>query len=118
MPKKAKDLTAIEVKRLIKAGRHAVGTISGLLLVVKDTGAKSWMIRTMVGNKRKSIGLGAYPEVTLSIAHEKARVAKGFIEKGIDPIAEKLARRAALKKKSMQTISFSEAALQCHKKKA
>lgn len=118
MPKKVKELTAIEVKRLTKAGRHAVGTISGLLLVVKDTGAKSWILRTMVGNKRKSIGLGAYPEISLSIAHEKARVVKEQIEKGIDPIAERMAKRAELKKKSMQTILFSEAARQCHKKKA
>ena len=111
-------MTAIEVKRLTKAGRHAVGTVSGLLLVVKPSGARSWMIRTMVGEKRKSIGLGAYPEVSLSIAHEKARVVKALIEKGIDPIAEKKARKVALKKKSMQTVSFSEAARQCHKKKA
>ena len=30
MPKLVKPLTAIEVKRLNKAGFHAVGTISGL----------------------------------------------------------------------------------------
>ena len=118
MPKKAKELTAIEVKRLIKAGRHAVGTISGLLMVVKDTGTKSWIIRTMVGDKRKSIGLGPYPEVSLSIAHEKARAVKDLIEKGIDPMVERRARKAELKKQAMQTISFSEAARECHKKKA
>ena len=117
MPKKAKDLTAIEAKRLTKAGRHAVGTISGLLLVVKETGARSWIMRTMVGDKRRSIGLGAYPEVSLSIAHEKARAVKDLIEKGIDPMAERRARKAALKKQVMQTISFAEAARQCHKKK-
>ncbi|MBA3009731.1 MAG: integrase arm-type DNA-binding domain-containing protein [Proteobacteria bacterium] len=118
MPKKAKDMTAIEVKRLTKAGRHAVGTVSGLLLVVSPSGARSWMVRTMVGDKRKSIGLGAYPENSLSLAQQKARVVKDLIEKGIDPIAEKKARKVALKKKSMQTLSFSEAARQCHKKKA
>ena len=117
MPKKAKELTAIEVKRLSKAGRHAVGVISGLLLVVKDTGVKSWIMRTTVGDKRRSIGLGPYPEISLSIAHEKARAVKAMVRKGLDPIAEKLARQAALKKESMQTISFSEAARQCHKKK-
>ena len=39
MPKKAKELSAIEAKRIIKPGRHAVGGAPGLLLVVKDTGA-------------------------------------------------------------------------------
>ena len=118
MPKKAKNLTAIEVKRLTKAGRHAVGTISGLLLDVKDTGVKSWILRTMIAERRRSIGLGPYPEVSLSIAHEKARAAKALIENGVDPIEERKARKISLKKKSMQTLSFSEAALQCHKKKA
>jgi len=118
MPKKAKNLKAIEVGRLSKAGRHAVGTVSGLLLDIKETGTKSWILRTMVGDKRKSIGLGPYPEVTLAIALAKAREAKDLIKKGIDPIVEKQTRRAALKKKSIQTISFSNAARQCHKKKA
>jgi len=118
MPKKAKELTALEVKRLNRPGRHAVGTVSGLLLVIKDTGTKSWMLRTMIAERRANIGLGPYPEITLAKAHEKARDLKEIIRDGIDPIAEKRARRVTLKKKSMQTVSFSEAARQCHKKKA
>jgi len=45
----------------------------------------------MVGTKRKDIGLGGYPEVTLAMATEKARAAKDGIQKGVDPV---LARRA------------------------
>jgi len=118
MPKIAKSMSAIVVKRLNKPGRHAVGTVSGLLIVVKPTGAKSWILRTMIGNKRRNIGLGPYPEVGLAIALEKARVVKDQIQKGIDPIEERRVRKADLKKKSMQTISFAETAIQCHKKKA
>jgi len=118
MPKKAKALSAIEVKRLIRPGRHAVGEVAGLLLVVKPSGAKSWILRTMVGNKRKSIGLGSYPEVLLAAAKEKARVTKEMIADGTDPIAEKRAKREALKKEMMSTITFAEAARQCHEKKS
>ena len=64
MPKKAKELTALDVKRIIQPGRHAVGVIPGLLLVVKDTGAKSWILRTVIGKKRRNIGLGGYPEIS------------------------------------------------------
>jgi len=104
MPKKAKDLTALEVKRLNKPGRHAVGTVSGLLLVIKDTGTKSWMLRTMIAERRANMGLGPYPEVTLAKAHGKARDLKEIIRDGIDPIAERRARKNALKRDNLENF--------------
>lgn len=41
MPKRVKNLTAVEVSRIKAPGRHAVGTIAGLLMVVKPSGTKS-----------------------------------------------------------------------------
>ena len=61
----------------------------------------------MVGNKRKSIGLGSYPEVLLAAAKEKARATKEMIVDGTDPIAEKRAKRAALKKEMMSTSTLA-----------
>ena len=40
MPKKAKELTALAVKKLTKPGLHAVGGVAGLLLQVTTTGAR------------------------------------------------------------------------------
>jgi integrase len=117
MPKKVKELSAIEVKRLSKPGRHAVGGVPGLLLVVKESGATSWILRTVIGNKRRSIGLGGYPEVPLAAAREKARAAKEKIDTGIDPIEERKARRQALIKSRTATISFAAAASKCHDSK-
>ena len=117
MPKKAKELTALDVKRLSKPGRHAVGNIAGLLLVVKDTGAKSWILRTMVGGKRRNIGLGGYPEISLAKARDKAREMKEAIEKGIDPIEQRKARRMALMASQNGRMTFAEAAQRCHEKK-
>lgn len=117
MPKKAKELSAIEVKRIKKPGRHAVGIVPGLLLVVKETGAKSWMLRTVAGNKRRNIGLGGYPEVSLAEARGKAREIKRQIQQGIDPVAERQARRRALIEEQSRKMTFSEAARLCHEKK-
>ncbi|OQW86208.1 MAG: integrase [Rhodoferax ferrireducens] len=91
MAKIAAVMGALEVKRLSKPGQHPVGTVSGLRLFIKPSGAKSWVLRTMVGASRKDIGLGGYPEVTLAMAIERARDAKDGIQKGVDPV---LARRA------------------------
>lgn len=57
MPKIAKTLSPLELRRLTKPGLHAVGEVSGLCLQVKTTGARSWILRT-VGGRRCEIGLG------------------------------------------------------------
>ena len=67
MPKRAKELGAIDVKRLGE-GVHAVGGVPGLCLQVKGTNAKSWILRVTTGAKRREVGLGVYPEVSLANA--------------------------------------------------
>jgi len=89
MPKIAKALTAIEVKRLAEPKLHSVGTVPGLMLFVKPNGVKSWVLRTTVGTKRKDIGLGGYPGVTLAAAIEQARKIKESISGGADPVAQR-----------------------------
>lgn len=93
MPKVAKALTALEVKRLAEPGLHAVGTVAGLCLSVKDSGARSWVLRTTVGARRSEIGLGGFPTVSLAQAIEFARDARGRVRAGIDPAAERRAQR-------------------------
>lgn len=118
MPKKAKELSALDVKRITKPGRHAVGVIPGLLLVVKpETGAKSWILRVTVGNRRRNIGLGGYPEITLAKARERAREAKEHIEKGTDPVEQKKALRLAFIKSQNGRMTFAEASQRCYEKK-
>lgn len=96
MPKIAQPLTALEVKRLAGSGLHMVGTVAGLGLSIGDSGSKSWILRTKNGSKRSDIGLGAYPEVTLAMAHDRAREAKDNIRKGVDPIAQRKQKRLTI----------------------
>jgi len=86
MPKKVKELTAIEVKRLVIPGFHSVGTVPGLALQVTDAGSRSWVLRTTIGTRRRDVGLGGYPGVTLAMAHESARVVIAEVKAGIDPV--------------------------------
>lgn len=94
MPKIAKELSAIEVRNLSTPGLHSVGTVSGLGLNITATGARSWILRTMVGSKRRDLGLGAFPEVSLAAAISKARSLKEEIKAGVDPVARNAAARA------------------------
>jgi integrase len=112
MPKKAKELEAIQVKRLTKPGLHAVGGVAGLLLQVTPTGARSWILRTMVGAKRRDIGLGGFPDVTLARAREQAREAKEMIKQGTDPVEQRKSARGALMAAQARGVSFDECARQ------
>lgn len=96
MPKQTKEMSAIEVKRLKKKGIYAVGGIAGLYLTVSENGARSWILRIVIGSNRREIGLGAYPEISLADARIKARECREKVKKGIDPIAEKRAVKAKL----------------------
>jgi integrase len=70
-----------------KLGRHTDGR--GLMLVVKPSGARSWVLRFQIAGRRRDMGLGSWPEVTLAMAREKALEARRAIAKGSDPLDEK-----------------------------
>lgn len=118
MPRIAKELTAIDVKRLSHPGSggnktFAVGGVAGLLLQVTPKGGKSWLLRTTVGAVRREFGLGGYPEVTLAKARELAREAKAKIRDGIDPQIERKAKRSALIAAQRRDLTFSDAVEKC-----
>ena len=106
MPKKAKELKPVEVSRLIgRDGFWAIGGVSGLYLQIRGDSC-SWVLRVTIGNRRRDVGLGGYPDVPLAQARDKARGIRAKIEQGIDPIAERKASRTAL----VGALTFDEAA--------
>jgi integrase len=83
-----KSLTDRTVKTA-PPGRHGDGTVKGLMLVVRDTGARGWVLRYQIGGRRRDMGLGPYPEVTLADAREEALEKRRLIRKGIDPLTQR-----------------------------
>ncbi|WP_024329520.1 site-specific integrase [Thioalkalivibrio sp. ALR17-21] len=114
VPKKAKELTAIEVKRIDRPGFHAVGGVSGLTLRVTDTGSRQWVLRARVAGKRRNFGLGGFPDVMLAQARERARELKDQLWRGIDPVVERRAAEDARRAEEAKRLTFAEAAHQCH----
>jgi integrase len=140
MPKIAQELGALQVKRLThgtvkKAGKgkkvgdpipalHAVGGVSGLNLYCRPpaglstVGARSWILRTVVGSRRMDLGLGPYPEVSLAQAREKAGALKDRIRfEGHDPVAAKKAAKSKLLAEQAKQRTFSDVAWQYYDKK-
>ena len=58
---------------------------------------------------RRDIGLGGFPTVTLSQARDKAREARDKIERGIDPVEQRKATKAALVAAQRRGLSFAQA---------
>lgn len=120
MPKIIKALTNLEVKNINKPGLTMVGGVSGLGLTVSESGARSWILRVKVGDKRRDIGLGNFPDVSLKDARDKAGETKLSIRRGIDPIQAKREARlslAAHRKMSGKGRTFMKVAEEFHSKK-
>lgn len=117
MPRVAKELGPLDVKRATHAGGKGntmlpVGGVAGLYLQITAKGGKTWILRAAMGGRRAEIGLGGFPTVTLAQARDKAREARDKIERGVDPLAERKAARAALTMAARRGLTFSEAASQ------
>lgn len=119
MPKKAKELSALAVAKLKTEGRHAVGGADGLHLRIAG-GSRAWVLRVAVGTRlndngkpvvhRRDVGLGSYPEVSLTEAREKARELRKQVRGGIDPIEQKKQDREALRVQQSKAKTFRECA--------
>jgi integrase len=100
-----KALSPIRVRNERKPGRYADG--NGLYLVVDPSGARRWLLRTVVMGKRTDIGLGGLRVVSQAEARVEAERLRKIARAGGDPLAE---RRAAKR----ITLTFQDAAKQVH----
>jgi Arm DNA-binding domain len=84
-------LTALAVKAATKPGRYQDG--KGLMLIVKDSGGRFWVLRIQAAGKRRDIGLGSAADTTLAVARDKADEIRRLYRAGSDPLAEKHAAK-------------------------
>ena len=81
-------LTTLYIDNLIpeaKTVEHYDKGMQGLVLRHSPTGVKSWSFTYNRKYERRRISLGAYPGVSIKLAHERARELRGAVERGEDP---------------------------------
>jgi integrase len=116
MPKIAKPLNDLQVRRITRIGWNAVGGVAGLLLQVRkpandgDQIPRSWILRVKVGDQRQPIGLGSYPQVSLADAREQAGKLVIEARQGIDLKAKKRAQRSSIIVAAAKNKTFKECA--------
>ena len=71
----------------------------GLYLKTKPSGAKSWVFRyrSPITHKKRDMGLGSFPVITLSQARQETLRLRLQISQGIDPICARNEEREAFK---------------------
>ena len=84
-------LTEPTAKALSRHGRHGDG--DGLYLNIAPSGSKSWVQRIVIHRRRRDIGLGPYPAVSLDRARSIAQENRSAVAQGRDPVAEKRLER-------------------------
>ncbi len=102
-----RELNRLSPKKLPTAvpGKHADG--GGLWFVKRDDGGSQWVLRVTVHGRRREMGLGAYPAVSLAEARRAAEEARGKARSEIDPIKD----RQRLRREAVRNLHlFAEVA--------
>jgi len=101
-------LSAFKVEKTKEPGMYADG--GSLYLRVAEGGSKQWIFRYVTNGRMRDMGIGPAHILTLAEAREKAREANKLRLEGIDPIAHKHARRAALQAADAKAMTFKQCA--------
>jgi len=95
---KSNQLTSFFLKSA-PPGKHIDG--AGLWFIKRPDGGAQWMLRVSLGGKRREMGLGGFPDVSLKEARDLATDYRKMAKQGIDPIKARVRqRREALRPKS------------------
>ena len=105
MPLETNKLTSQTIKSL-GAGKFSDG--EGLWLVKYENGNGKWFLRYTIYGRRREMGLGAFPTVTLKEAREAASKWRRLVRDGKDPISErdKLSASGKLNMNLLQDIAL------------
>ena len=91
-PHTAKRLVPVDLGRLKEPGLHPDG--KGLYLKVTPSGSKSWVFRFQLEGRRRKMGLGPYPDISLAEARKQAEECRKALHAGRDPLEARNADKA------------------------
>src|SRR5215831_2959708 len=95
-------LSALAVSRAV--GPAVLHDGGGLYLRVSPTGSKSWTYRYQIAGRRRDMGIGGFPDVSLAEARQRAASLRAQVRDNIDPLEAKRSQ------KQPATRTFQESA--------
>ena len=103
-------LTPRFVKDIEQPGTYQDGR--GLFLKVTATGSKSWIFRYSILGRRRDMGVGTYPDVSLRDARLQSDKSRLELAQGIDPLARRDEAKAAEAHARRRRVDFKAEAEQ------
>jgi integrase len=91
----------------MEPGYHGDG--GGLYLQVAPAGSKSWIFRFALAGRRREMGIGSFPSVSLAAAREAASKARALVKAGKDPIAVREAEKAHARLQAARGVTWNKA---------
>ena len=92
------EMAVRNAKARENGGNYSLSDGDGLMLLVKKSDAKSWVLRYWLDGKEKRAGLGPYPLIGLADARKLKNAFKHQLAMGVNPQEKK---RASLDRKSV-----------------
>lgn len=95
-PSKLQEEVSKEISaatKLIKTRRISDG--NGLMLVIRPNGQSSWVLRYTFDSRKSDFTIGAWPALCLNEARLKAQEIRDTVASGVNPAAQRRARRWA-----------------------
>ena len=109
---KSNLLTSVFLKSA-PTGKHIDG--AGLWFIKRPDGGAQWMLRVSLGGKRREMGLGGFPDVSLKEARELATDYRKMARQGIDPIKTRSQQRRETLRPRSNLADIAEAAFAAKK---
>lgn len=82
--------------RALPEGKHSDG--QGLWLIKRNKVFGKWTLRLHIHGRRREMGLGRWPDVSIAEARERAASARKCVRDGVDPIVKRAREKAASRK--------------------
>lgn len=105
-------LTAAFVKSA-RPGKHPDG--AGLWFVKRSDGGAQWVLRVTVHGRRREMGLGAYPAVSLAAARKLADRWRAVAAEGRDPVKVREAEARAARREDVSLAAITADAFEARK---
>lgn len=110
MPKRIVPLTDLQIQKAKTVGKEIKLTDGGgLYLLVSPTGGKLWRFDYRFLDKRKTLALGSYPEISLAKARQHRDDVRQLLADGTDPSTHHSKKAKRLKAESDQLEEQSHA---------
>jgi integrase len=104
-------LTHKQIQHLTAPGRYSDGR-SGLQLLIRRSGRRSWVYRYTLNGQRHDLSLGSFPQRSLQDARARAQAAHTLVESGVSPIRHRQEQRRQPDGKSAQKPTFQQFAME------